>query len=156
MRCSIGALVIGIGLGVVMSSWFVLPGHAAPAGRYAAFAGNYWLHDGHITIRPSGWGLFSYGYPYDCPHGVGSCRWPGFYTGTGGKPGPYATFQLTTVQGNAAYGYVLTDTQPAFLGLTVRVVRRTGLPSVSVTLPDMTWPGCRLPLPLNYQQQCGA
>jgi hypothetical protein len=35
-------------------------------------------------------------------------------------------------------------------------VRRSGLPSVLLTLPDMTWSGCRLPLPPSYQQQCGA
>jgi hypothetical protein len=119
------------------------------------FAGNYWLHDGRITIRPSGWGLVSYGSLDTCPREVGSCRLGG-YAGTAGKPGPYATFQLTTVQGNTAYGYVLTDSQPAFLGLTVRVVRRSGLPSVLVALPDTTWPGCQLSLPPNYHQQRGA
>jgi hypothetical protein len=155
MRWNIGALVIGFVLGVVMSSWPFPGSHAASAGPYAAFAGKYALHDGGITIRPSGWGLVSYSYFFTCPKGIGSCRFAG-YAGTGGKPGPYATFQLTTAQGNTAYGYVLTDSQPAFLGLAVRVVRRYGLPSVFVTLPDGTWAGCRTPLPSNYRSQCGA
>jgi hypothetical protein len=155
MRRTIIALVIGSAVGALFPIRFTISGNAAAVGRYGAFAGDYWLHDGGITIRPSGWGLFSYGYLHTCPHGIGSCRFAG-YAGTAGKPGPYATFQLTAVQGSTAYGYVLTDSQPAFVGLTVRVVRRSGLPSVSVTLPDMTWPGCRLPLPSNYQQQCGA
>jgi len=73
-------LLIGLVLGVVLSTRLTFPSHAATAGRYAAFAGNHWLHDGRITIRPSGWGLFSYSYLYTCPHGVGTCR--GSPTGT--------------------------------------------------------------------------
>jgi hypothetical protein len=155
VRRIIICLVIGLTVGALIPIRLTISGHAATAGRYSAFAGNYWLHDGALMIRPGGWGMFSYGYLRSCPHGIGTCQFAG-YAGTAGKPGPYATFQLTTVQGDTAYGYVLTDSQPAFLGLTVRLVRRSGLPNVSLTLPEMTWPDCRLPLPPNYQQQCGA
>lgn len=155
MSRAIASIFIGLVLGATIAIRLALPGHAATSGRYAAFAGDYWLHDGRITIRPSGWGLFSYSYSYSCPHGVGSCRFAG-YVGTAGKPGPYATFQLTSIQGNTAYGYVQTDSQPAFLALTMRVVHSSGLPNILLTLPDSAWKGCRLPLPSNYQSQCGA
>jgi hypothetical protein len=149
-------LLIGLALGIAFPVRVGVPSHAAGVGRYAAFAGKYALHDGRIIIRPSGWGLFSYGDTLvTCPNGIGSCRLLG-YIGNAGRPGPHATFQLTTIQGDAAYGYVLTDSQYAFVGLTVRVLRRSGLPSILLTLPDSTWAGCRLPLPSDYQSQCGA
>lgn len=150
-------LMVGITIGTLQPLRFSTSGHAATSGRYTAFAGHYFLHDGRIVIRPSGWGLFSYGdIDVTCPKGIGSCTLPG-YVGNAGKPGPHATFQLTSVEGNVAYGYVLTDSQYAFIGLTMRVVRQPRLPSILLTLPDFTWPGCRLPMPSNYNHAaCGA
>jgi hypothetical protein len=149
-------LLIRLAVGVALPIRVTIPGHAAAAGRYAAFAGTYFLHDARIIILPNGWGLFSYGdTQVTCPKCIGSCRLFG-YIGTAGKPGPHASFQLDAIQGNAAYGYVLTDSQYAFVGLAMRIVRQSTLPSILLSLPDSTWPGCRNVDPATYKQQCGA